>query len=187
MHASVCDFIIDCVQNSIEANAEEILLFLYESTDDFSIKIIDNGAGMTDEEVQNAVDPFYTDGSKHKERKVGLGIPFMIQSVEQVSGKWAINSKKGRGTELSFNFPLNNIDTPPIGDISGMLLQVLMFDGDFELKFDRVLVRDSSELKYTISRLELKEVLGDLNSADSLILAKQYLRSQEEDLIEGDS
>ena len=40
---------------------------------------------MTDEELKKAVDPFYTDGLKHKKRKVGLGLPFMIQAVQQAN------------------------------------------------------------------------------------------------------
>ena len=38
---------------------------------------------------------------------------------------------------------------------------------------------------YSVRRSEIIEVLGDLSDADSLILARQYLRSQEEDLIQG--
>lgn len=35
---------------------------------------------MDEETLKKVKDPFFTDGEKHKERKVGLGIPFLIQA-----------------------------------------------------------------------------------------------------------
>ena len=186
MHAAVCDFILDCVQNSIEAGSTEIKVKIDEDSESFSVTILDNGIGMTDEELKQAVNPFYTDGVKHKERKVGLGLPFLIQAVQQADGDWSLKSDKGKGTELSFSFNLQHIDTPPTGDVSGMLLQSFMFDGDFNIEFEHRLKKNDFVNSYSINRVELIEVLGDLNDADSLILARQYLRSQEEDLFEGD-
>lgn len=191
MHAAVCDFILDCLQNSIEADAALVKLMIDETSKLFSVTITDNGIGMTEEELRKAVDPFYTDGLKHKKRKVGLGLPFLIQAIEQTDGVWLLDSEKGKGTKLEFSFRLDNVDTPPVGDISGMLLQAMMFDGDFELEFVRKHFRNSAG--YTFKRSDIIEVLGDLNDANSLILAKQFLKSQEEDyflvkedLIEGD-
>lgn len=187
MHAAVCDFILDCLQNSIEAGARVVKLELAETAETISVSIEDDGIGMTDDEQQRAVDPFYTDGVKHKERKVGLGLPFMIQAVQQVEGDWSLDSEKGRGTGLKFSFNSAHVDTPPMGDISGMILQALMFDGDFELEFDRKYEKNGAAEGYFLKRTELIEVLGDLNDADSLILAKQFLRSQEEALLEGEA
>ena len=186
MHAAVCDFILDCVQNSIEASATEISLDIEESFGLFSVEIKDNGIGMTDDELKKAVDPFFTDGLKHKERKVGLGLPFLIQAVQQVDGDWALDSLKGKGTELRFTFNLQHVDTPPLGDVSAMLLQAFMFDGDFELEFEHRIEKIGFTGSYNITKAELIEVLGDLNDAESLVLARQFLRSQEADLTEGD-
>ncbi len=187
MHAAVCDFVLDCLQNSIEANAVSISLLIDEKPGSFSVTIKDDGKGMTDEELKKAVDPFYTDGLKHKKRKVGLGLPFMIQAVQQANGRWSIDSAKGRGTELSFSFDPDHVDTPPTGDVSGMILQAIMFEGDFELEFERRLERNGKKDSYFINRKEMIDVLGDLNDAESLILARQFLKSQEEGLFEGES
>lgn len=181
MHAAVCDFILDCLQNSVEADASLVKLMIEETSELFSVEIADNGIGMTDEELREAVDPFYTDGLKHEKRKVGLGLPFLVQAIEQTDGLWSLESEKGKGTELNFSFRLDNVDTPPIGDINGMLLQAMMFDGDFELEFVRKYEKDRA--CYTLKRSELIEVLGDFNDAQSLILARQFLKSQEEDYL----
>ena len=183
MHAAVCDFILDCLQNSIEAESKMISLEIDETAEMFSVTITDNGIGMTDDELESAVDPFYTDGKKHKKRRVGLGLPFLIQAVEQADGQWSLESEKGKGTRLGFSFRNGNVDTPPTGDISGMLLQAMLFDGSFELEVSRSLDRDGRKGSYLIRRSEVIEVLGGLNDAQSLILARRYLRSQEEDYL----
>jgi hypothetical protein len=187
VHAAVCDFILDCLQNSIEAAADVIVLEITETAGMFSVVIKDDGIGMTGEQLKRAVDPFYTDGLKHKKRKVGLGLPFLIQAVDQSNGIWSLDSEKGKGTRLGFSFRFDNVDTPPVGDISMTLLQAFMFDGDFELEVSRKLNTGKINNSYLIRRKELIDILGDLNNADSLILAKQFLRSQEEGLKEGDS
>jgi len=186
MHVAVCDFILDCLQNSIEAGASRIELSIIETPKRLSIEITDDGCGMTDEELKKAVDPFYTDGQKHKKRRVGLGLPFLIQAIEQSDGECKLESEKGRGTILKFSFRFDHVDTPPTGDISGMLLQAIMFDGSFELEFKRELEQDGRSDAYSVKRSDLIEVLGDLNDADSLIMARQFLESQEDDLKEGD-
>ena len=183
MHAAVCDFILDCLQNSVEAGADNISLLISETEESLAVTIKDDGIGMTDEELKRAVDPFYTDGIKHKERKVGLGLPFMIQAVQLAEGDWSLDSVKGSGTELSFSFNPRNVDTPPMGDISGMFLQAFMFDGEFELEIERKLEQNGRADGYFLKRTELREILGDLNDAETLILARQFLRSQEEDCL----
>ncbi len=186
MHAAVCDFVLDCLQNSIEAGASVIELTISETDKLFSVTIKDDGIGMTAEEIAKAVDPFFSDGVKHKERRVGLGLPFLVQAVQQVEGEWSLNSVKQKGTELFFSFNLQHIDTPPVGDISGMFLQAIMFDGTFELDFIRRIETEKGADSYHIKRSEIIEILGDLNDSDSLIMARQFLRSNEENLIEGD-
>ncbi len=186
MHAAVCDFILDCLQNSVEAGASEVYLAINQTSRNFSVSIKDNGRGMDEDQLKKAVDPFYTDGIKHKSRKVGLGLPFLIQTVEQTGGDFSIESEKNRGTDLVFSLPLDNIDTPPLGDLSAMILQAFMFDGLYDMPVERSLEIEGEVHGYSVKRSEIIEVLGDLNDADSLILARQYLRSQEEDLIQGD-
>lgn len=186
MHAAVCDFILDCLQNSVEAGSEKIILSIMETPKRLAIEISDDGCGMTEQELARAVDPFYTDGQKHKKRRVGLGLPFLVQAVEQAEGEWKLESEKGKGTRLSFTFLLEHVDTPPIGDVSGMLLQAMLFDGSFELACERGLEKNGKSESYSVRRTEIIDILGDLTDSESLIMTRQYLRSQESDLLGGD-
>ena len=182
MHFSLSDCILDLVQNSIEAEALQIGLKLNQSAEIFTVHIEDNGCGMTGEELKMATDPFYTNGKKHIYRKVGLGLPFLIQTVSMTDGSFDIDSEKGKGTLVDIEFNLTNIDTPPVGDIVSLLYQVMCFDGSYSLNVQRSYADDKGSDSYRINRNELQEILGDLNSVSSLSLLRDFIASQEEEL-----
>ncbi len=176
MHYAVCDFLLDLVQNSVEAGAGTITVRVDEDDAWLSAAVIDDGKGMDETELKRAKDPFYTDGKKHSGRKVGLGIPFLVQAVEQAGGDYELRSRKGSGTEFGFRFPSAGVDTPPLGDLPGFFLMALCFDGDYEL----VIRRRGPGVRYELRRSELREAVGDLTDAGALVLAEAFLRSQEE-------
>ena len=184
MHYTLSDMILDLVQNSIEAKAEKITLDLIRSGDFLTVRLADNGCGMTEGQLSKAKDPFFTDGIKHSHRKVGLGIPFLIQTVEQADGRFEIHSEKNMGTSLDIRFNLGNVDTPPEGDWPGLFMQAFCFEGDYELIIKRMLVGENKrEVAYTLSRAELQDVLGDFSDSGAMILLRDYLQSQEDELL----
>ena len=183
MHFSLSDCILDLVQNSIEADAKEVQLLLEESDDSLIVRIEDNGCGMTEVELKKATDPFYSDGKKHVHRKVGLGLPFLIQTVSMTDGSFNIRSEKDKGTRVDIEFNLKSIDTPPVGDFITLIYQVMSFNGSFNLIVNRSYTKDQRSDSYTVNRNELQEILGDLNSVSSLSLLKDFITSQEEELI----
>ncbi len=184
MHASLCDFVSDIVQNSIEALSSHVTLSIDEDDSVMRFSVADNGKGMSEEVLQKARDPFYTDGIKHGKRKVGLGIPFLIQAVEAVGGEWSIDSLPGKGTTVSFSFVLGHVDCPPVGDLVGTLRALLAFPGAFELVCRRSLARRGKKNSYRVTRSELVEALGEVHSSGSLNLLKEFLQSQEDSLDE---
>lgn len=105
MHYCLGDYVLDMAQNAVEAGSGEVIVEIEESEDGVSVIVRDDGRGMTAEERARALDPFYSDGTKHAKRRVGLGLPFLAQAVDQAGGKWAIESAQGAGTEVSFSFP----------------------------------------------------------------------------------
>ncbi len=179
MHFSICDYLLDGVQNSVEAGASVITVDIIEEGDVLELYIADNGKGMSPEQLEQAMDPFYSDGEKHSSRKVGLGLPFFKQAAEGAGGCFEISSEQDFGTSVFARFSLEHWDCPPLGDLSGTALSLMSFSGDYELN----LTHKKAGRKYRISKGELLNSLGDLDSGDSMILARQYLRSLEEDLI----
>ncbi len=184
MHYSLSDMVMDLVQNSIEAKADRITLDLNQTGNDLTVRLTDNGCGMTEGELAKAMDPFYSDGEKHRHRRVGLGIPFLKQTVDQTDGRFEIHSEKNKGTSLNIQFNLGNVDTPPEGDWPGLFMQAFCFEGDYEMVISRKIAEPGNELLgYELSRSELQDVLGDFSDAGAMILLRDYLQSQEEELL----
>jgi len=192
LHFTLTDLVTDITQNGAESGADCVELHISEVQDssgkgEFRFTVKDNGKGMTAEELKRVQDPFVTDGIKHPHRKVGLGLPFLIQTAEASGGGWKMESKKREagvagpcGTEVSAWFDFGNVDTPPLGDIPGMFRTVLLFDGPSEVVLKRFRDTPQGRVEYEVRRSELIEVLGDFEDSQSLILLGKYLQSLEE-------
>ncbi|MDR0689800.1 MAG: ATP-binding protein [Spirochaetaceae bacterium] len=181
MYFTLSDLVIDITQNAVESGASVVELEIRETDKEFRFILKDNGRGMNKHELEWAIDPFASDGNKHPHRKVGLGIPFLIQTALQSGGGYDLHSEKGTGTTVTAWFDLALMDTPPVGDISGMLRTVLLFAGPEEIGIRRFRRHGEGELSYKTSKSELREALGNLEDATSLILLDRYLKSVEED------
>lgn len=169
---------LDVVQNSVEARSERIELTVTERDDVLELILVDNGVGMDRETLARAQDPFYTDGVKHPTRKVGLGLPFLRQLVEAVGGTFSIESAPGVGTSLRVAAPRSHWDLPPIGNLAVVFQQSLCFAGDYEM----VIKRRRGGVDYSMRRSDLVDALGELDTAGSQALLKDYIESQEETL-----
>jgi hypothetical protein len=176
MHFTLADLVTDITQNAVEADAATVELEVSDGDGEFRFLVKDNGKGMTEEELKRAIDPFYTDGVKHPHRKVGLGLPFLIQTAEQSGGGWDIKSEKGKGTLVTAWFDSKNVDTPPAGDIPGMFRTILMFDSKAEV----IIRRKKPDDEYEIVKSEVVDAIGSLEDASSLVLLGEYLQSLEE-------
>ena len=178
MHATLTDVIADTAQNSIEAGASRVDVSLAEDGSTIAVAIADNGKGMDEATRRRAFDPFFSEAGKHDKRRVGLGLPILKQLCEMCGGGVSLESEKGVGTTLRYHFDAANIDLPPMGDIPGALLTLFNYPGDFELVFTH---RKGAE-EYSISRSELAEAVGGLDSVEGLALAREFLESQEASL-----
>ena len=182
MHFTLTDLVTDITQNACEAGAKLVELEISENNEEFRFLVRDNGKGMTSEQLSKAIDPFVTDGIKHPHRKIGLGIPFLIQTAEQSGGGWDAQSEKGKGTTATAWFNTSNVDTPPVGDLSGMFRTILMFEGPENIIIRRSRKQDGvGLLDYEVKKTELVDALGNLEDIGSLVLLDQYLRSLEEE------
>lgn len=180
MHASICDFLLDIVQNSIEAAATLVEVSIKEDRKSIAFIVKDNGKGMSEETLKKVTDPFYTDGVKHAHRKIGLGLPFLIQAIEAVDGEFSITSQVGVGTIVSFRFLLDTIDCPPMGDLVATMVAFLTFgDENHQLVVKRELALEKQKESYEIDRLELLDLLGAFTTVGNLKLLKSFIESQE--------
>jgi len=178
VHATVCDYITDLVQNSIEAGSSHIQLELYTGPEAVRVRVSDDGKGMSSATLSKAVDPFYSEAGKHDHRRVGLGLPLLYQTAEAVNGTVEIQSSPGQGTVVTFAFDAAHVDTPPLGDLPSTVIGLMTFTEPFELE----LKRETPVESYRISRSEFVATLGNLQESVNYTLAKDYLKSQENHL-----
>lgn len=148
----------------------------------FTMTVTDNGKGMDEGELVRAQDPFTTDGVKHRHRKVGLGLPFVIQTIRMTQGRFQISSRKGEGTTVTAVFNLEHWDTPPLGDLPATLGQLMALGGDHEAVVERRRTGPKGSGTYEVKRSELLDALGNLEDLGALTLLREYFRSQETDL-----
>lgn len=103
--------ITNIMKNAIMAYKEwelkTIMIVLDEYIDDKTIlKIIDQGSGMTEEQLSKVTEPFYT-LNKDRNRKIsgmGLGLPLCVKICEILNAEFKIESKLEEGTTVSIIF-----------------------------------------------------------------------------------
>ena len=98
------------VTNSIKAlhgmENGTILLEAEEKDRYTAISITDNGKGMTKEELERAMEPFYTQSING----VGLGLSIVEKLMEQNHGYVEMESEPGRGTTVRLVFDRGESD-----------------------------------------------------------------------------
>ena len=128
--------IIDIIQNSLSAGATHIDVTVDENpaADRLTIRIGDNGRGMTAEQVARLDDPFYTTRTT---RRIGMGIPLFRQTAEQSDGGLTVESAPGQGTAVTATFRYSHLDRPPLGDLAGsfVLMAAANPETEFTLKY----------------------------------------------------
>ncbi|WP_103679323.1 ATP-binding protein [Alkalispirochaeta sphaeroplastigenens] len=194
MHWSLAHMILDLAQNSIEAGSSLVELSVAARGSIWHVEIRDNGCGMDDAQKASALDPFYTEPGKHPGRRVGLGLPFLLQTVEQADGGYSLHSEKGRGTRLSFFLDSAHVDSPPLGDLAELFVDLMCYQGDYELIIQRSCAPAASaegegqgdqEIRsYELSRSELEETLGEIALVENRLLARELLLDWEASLRE---
>ncbi len=174
--------VMDVAQNSVRAEASVVRITVTESDKDdrLTIEIADNGCGMTQEQVQQVIDPFFTTRTT---RKVGLGVPLFKLSAEQTGGSFDIQSEKGVGTTTTASYVKSHVDMTPLGDINSTVKILIQCNPDI----DFVYTNTTDNGSFTLDTRELREVLGDvsLDTPDVLEWIADYLEENTKSIYGG--
>ncbi|MBL0385296.1 hypothetical protein JJB07_01440 [Tumebacillus sp. ITR2] len=102
--AKLSQVLINITKNAIEAtkNGGRIRLVTLRQKNHAVLHIIDEGIGMTEEQVLRLGNPYYST----KENGTGLGLMVSYRLIEVMNGTVDVHSKKGRGTQFTLTFPL---------------------------------------------------------------------------------
>jgi len=161
--------ILDIAENSVRAGAKtvEIIIDENDSKNLLSIKINDDGSGMTKEEIKKVFDPFYT---TKKVRRFGLGIPLLYDAAQRAGGKLIIKSIIGKGTRLTATFQMNHLDRQPMGNITSTIINLIAGNSfvDFIYKHRH------NDRRFALDTREIRNEIGDLPMNHPEIL--KYIR-----------
>jgi len=112
--------VLDIVENAVAAGASRVRIAVNENAarDILTLRVTDNGRGMSRRERDRALDPFFTTGRK----RTGLGLPLLAHTAELCGGQLVIETAPGRGTTVAARFPLSHVDRPPLTKMSETLM-----------------------------------------------------------------
>lgn len=164
--------VLDVAENSIRAEASlvEILVTIDLEENMLKVQIIDDGKGMTEEQMAKVTDPFFTTRTT---RKVGLGIPFFKLAAEATGGSFQIESEVGKGTKVTTIFKLDHIDRMPLGDINSTIHTLVVYNPQTDFLYRYTYGQESFEL----DTRQMKEILGGvpLDAPEVSAYIKEYL------------
>ena len=132
---------------------------------------------MTEEQVRNVQDPFFTTRTT---RKVGMGIPLFKMAAEQTGGSFTITSQLGVGTRVDALFKTDSIDFTPLGDMASTVATIVSMNEDKDFVYTYSV--DGKEFVFT--SLEIKTILDGvpLNEPSVMSWIEGYIRENTESL-----
>jgi anti-sigma regulatory factor (Ser/Thr protein kinase) len=171
--------ILDIAENSINAGAKTIKIFICENgaKDLLTVTISDDGKGMSEEVTRKATDPFYTTRTT---RRVGLGLSLLEAAAKATGGSFSVQSKKGVGTEVCATFQLTHIDRKPLGKIPDTITAIIAGRPDVDI----IYTHERNGGKFVFRTEDVREQLGcePVNSVGTLSFIKKYLTQEENNL-----
>ncbi|MCX6566152.1 MAG: ATP-binding protein [Candidatus Aminicenantes bacterium] len=125
--------VLDIAENSIAAGATLIIVTINESRKRnlLTLRVADNGRGMSRAELRRARDPFFTT----KEKRTGLGLPLLAQTAEQCGGGLTITTRPGKGTRVEARFFYRHIDRPPLTNMRGTMMALVFGHPEIDFRY----------------------------------------------------
>ncbi len=171
--------ILDISENSVTAGASVTEIKIFETDDEITIVISDDGCGMSGEALLSATDPFYT---TRRARSVGMGIPLLKLSAEQTGGYVNIVSKQAsdadpiHGTTVTANFKKKHIDFTPLGDIISTVVALIQGHPDTDFLF----LHELKEKRVILDTRDIKKIIEDIpiNSYEIICWIRENLTEQ---------
>lgn len=166
-------FVLDLAENAIAAHASRIEIRIEENREAnrLTLQIRDNGCGMDELMCRCALDPFFTTKTT---RKIGLGLPFVKMAAELAEGRFQLDSESGKGTIVTAEFPIDHLNTPPLGDLPATIYTLSTHQEMHEFTFFYVVGSDRFE--YDLD--QIKSILDGLplTRGDVMKFITEYIR-----------
>jgi PAS domain S-box-containing protein len=98
--------LVNVLSNALQASRPDsvVTVHLEALADTIGVQVIDQGCGMTREQVDRILDPFYT--TRQHEGGTGLGLSITYGIIQQHGGTIDVKTAPGRGTTMSIRLPV---------------------------------------------------------------------------------
>ena len=151
--------ILDIVENAIAAGATRVAVMVNENEKRnlLSIRVSDNGRGMSKKDARRALDPFFTT----KGKRTGLGLPLLAQTAEHCNGDAVLTTVLNKGTKVAARFRYRHIDRPPLTAMTETILTLVF--GHPEIDF-----RYRHRVNSLVFRFASHGIMGDRRTAPYL-------------------
>lgn len=125
--------LLDLTENAAAAGATRVLVAVNENErrNVLTIRVADDGRGMTAAERARAFDPFFTTGRK----RTGLGLPLLAQTAEACGGRLTLASGPGRGTTVSVRLPFSHLDRPPLTRMATTMMTLFFGHPEMDVRY----------------------------------------------------
>ena len=174
--------ILDIAENSTKAGSSLVTILVDADTGADMLKVVikDDGCGMSEEQLAQVTDPFYTTRTT---RKVGLGVPFFKMAAEAAGGSFDIISEVGKGTEVTAVFSLSSVDRMPLGDMTTTIQNLIIYHPDTDFYYRYTYDGESFDL----DTRQMREMLGGvpLDTPDVAEFIKEYLEENRKEVDKG--
>jgi len=101
---------LNLISNAIDAIGKDGLIqVLSRRTDShITVKIIDDGPGITEDQERKVFDPFFT--TKQTGKGTGLGLWVSYNIIEKMGGAMTLESQVGKGSAFTVQIPIVDPD-----------------------------------------------------------------------------
>lgn len=152
MFAEISRHILDICRNSADAGADLTVIKINCKAGMLAVEISDNGKGVSKNEIERLLSPFYT---TRISGKTGLGLPLFKQAALAANGSFETGCLPDGGMYVRAEFDTGSPDCMPLGslkeDISAFVLCENAPDVVFEFE------SDNAKLEFDTRRVKSKE------------------------------
>ena len=174
--------LLDIVQNSVTAGAATVDIgFTLDASGMLTVTVKDDGKGMSPELLERVRSPFVTTRTT---RKVGLGIPLLMQNAMASGGGVDIESEVGVGTVITARFDTSSIDCLPVGDLAETMVTLILGNPE-RPEFTLRCAGPGGEMDF--STAEVREALGGVPLTEPEVVQwiSQSLKEEIEPILGG--
>ncbi len=181
-------WILDLAQNSYDAHAKDVRIFITEDfiENQWMLEIIDDGDGITEEDLPKVFDPFFS----KKQKRFGLGLPLFSDLCKECEGLLTLKSSSKK-TILQGIMNLQSVNMLDLGKIEETITALICMNPMVELYYEHKTIRKTSlETKvntFTLDTKEIRKELKELSIQSFVVLSwiKKYIKNGIEELKEG--